>query len=252
MALYEELKGRDLIAAIEPMLKAGVLELRHSDGKVVPCMLKHTWDTLWLHHRPSYRHNCFIWKDVIFENVIMRVLPPTRRFVPSSCMDCYKVVVRPRTLKELFTLAQVQYELDHASKCGIEVRHSVRGNYGGYFYNRGLAEGKACYEMVRKAVDERISPEITVLLKRSCTEMEHGVGPSDVWAVTPEQQHFEQLIESRFAMDIPVLVQQNHLKEHVQRRWIEEAYKFGDPTVDEYIDGPLFEEYVTYHEEDEP
>ena len=249
MALYEDLKGRDIIAAIKPMLKAGVLELRHSDGKVVPCLLKHTWETLWLHHRPSYRHNCFIWKDVVFENIVMRVLPANLRFVPSSCMECYKVVVRPRSLKELFSLAELQYDLDHASKCGIEVRESVRGHYGGYFYNRGLAEGQACYEKVRTAVDERISPEIPVLLKRSCTEMEHGVGPSDTWEVTPAQQQFEELIESRFSMDIPVLVQQNHLKDHVKRRWIEEAYKFGDATVNEYIDGPLFPEYVTFHEE---
>ena len=251
MALYEDIKGRNLIAAIKPLLQRGVLDIRHSDGKIIPRDLRHTWETPWLHHRPSYRHNCFIWKDVIFENVIQTVLPPDKRFVPSSCANCYKVVVRPKNLKQLFQLAELQYALDHASKCGIETRYSVFGMYGGYFYNRGLEEGKACYQRVREAVSKHISPDVKVLLKRSCTEMEHGIGPSDTWEITPAQKHFEDLVEAKFAMDVPILAQQPHLKEHVQMLWIEEAYKLGDETVWEYIDGPLYPDYVTYHE-DEP
>jgi len=249
MALYEELKGRDIIAAVEPLLKQGILELRHSDGKIVPRELRHTYATPWLHHRCSYRHNCFIWKDIVFDNIVTRVLPQGKRFVPSSCMNCYKVVVRPKNLKQLFQLATVQYGLDHASKCGLETRYTVFGMYGGYFYNRGLEEGLQCYKMVRDAVNAHLGEDVKVLLKRSCTEMEHGVGPSDQWEITPEQEHFEKLIKSKFAMDIPILDQQPHLKDHVQRRWIEEAYKLGDETVWEFIDGPLYPEYVTYHGE---
>jgi len=252
MALYEELKGRNIIDAIKPLLQNGVLDVRHSDGKIIPLDLKHTWQTPWLHHRSSYRHNCFIWKDIIFENVVKQVLPQNLWFVPSSCMDCYKVVVRPKNLRQLFQLAEVQYALDHASKCGVETRKTVFGMYGGYFYNRGLDEGKECYEKVRKAVDGHIGKDIKVLLKRSCTEMEHGIGPSDKWQITPAQEQFECLIESKFAMDIPVLAQQPHLKEHVKMLWIEEAYKLGDETVWEYIDGPLYPEYVTYHDEETP
>jgi len=247
MALYDEIKGRNIIAAIKPLLKQDVLELRHSDGKIVPCHLKNTWHTPWLHHRLSYRHNCYIWKDVIFENVIKVVLPKEKWFVPESCQGCFKVVVRPQSLKQLFQLADIQYELNFASKCGIEIRPSVFGNYGGYFYNRGLDEGKVCYDIVKKIVTKQIG-NVPVILKRGCTEMEHGVGPSDKWTITPEQAQFENLIKDTFAMDIPVIGQTPHAQDYVKQLWIEEAYRFGDKTVYDYIDEPLYPGYVTYHD----
>lgn len=248
--LYEEIKSRNIIAAIKPLLQQDVLELRLSDGKVVPFNLKNTWHTPWLHHRLSYRHNCYIWKDIIFENVIKSIWPPGQWFVPESCQGCYKVVARPQSVKQLFQLADLQYELNYASKCGIEIRPSVFGNYGGYFYNRGLEEGLACYKTVKRAVLDEIG-DIPVILKRGCTEMEHGVGPSNEWSVSPAQKQFEDLVKHIFAMDIPVIGQMPHAQDYVKQLWIEEAYKLGDPTVYEFIDEPLYPGYVTYHEEAE-
>ena len=71
-----------------------------------------------------------------------------KKWVPSKCMGCWKVVVRLKTLKQLFSLLQLQMRMGRPSKCGIEVRESVNGLYGGYFYNHSLEEGLECYSAV--------------------------------------------------------------------------------------------------------
>jgi hypothetical protein len=248
MSLYHEIKGRNIIAATKHLLAQDVLEMRHSDGKLMSPGFKNTWQTPWVHHRLSYRNNCYIWKDIVFENIVKQVLPRESWFVPSCCQNCFKVVCRPESLKQLFSLADLQVKLDFASKAGIEIRPSVFGNYGGYFYNRGLSEGLKCYRVVRDAVRDEIG-DIPVTLKRGCTEMEHGVGPSDRWEVTPAQMAFEELIEQKLVMDVPVVGQSPHAKDYVRQIWIEKAYEWGDETVLEYLDpdNPLYPPYVTYH-----
>ena len=248
MSLYYELRGKNIVAAAKHLLEAGVLEMRHSDGKLQSPGFKNTWQTPWVHHRLSYRHNCYMWKDVVFENIITQVLPKEKWFVPRCCQNCFKVVVRPQSVKQLFELAEIQRILNYASKAGIEIRPSVFGNYGGYFYNRGLSEGLDCYKVVRNVIDAQIG-NIPVILKRGCTEMEHGVGPSTLWKVTPEQVAFEELIEQKFVMDVPVVGQSPHAKDYVKQMWIEKAYEWGDPTVFEYLDpnNPLYPPYETYH-----
>jgi len=250
LSYYEILKGRNIIGATKHLLRQGILELRFSDGKLFPAAIKNTWETPWSHQRSSYRSNCYIWKDIIFENIVMTVLPQEMRFVPSGCQNCYKVVVRPKTLKQLFALEELQRRLDLASKCGIEIRPRVFGLYGGYFYNRGLDEGIQCYKIVRQAVDEdkELGPDVAIILKRACTEMEHGVGPSDKWVITEEQKQFEALIDELIVTDVPYVSQTPHAKDHVHQLWIEKAYEWGDTTVYEYLDGkPLYPALVTYH-----
>jgi hypothetical protein len=249
--LYRQLKGRNLIAAIEPMLEKGTVELRPDDGKIRPTKIRHTWKTPWIHHRPSYRHNCFLWNDLAWANVIPNLLPTHLRFVPSHCQNCYKVVCRPKTLADLFMLYDLQRGLDTPSKCGLEVRETVFGNYGGYWYTRGLEQGRERYKQVREAVDTHIGTDTVVLLKRGCTEYELVHGPSDKWEVSPVQEKVEELIESYFVVDIPFWSQQAHIKEHIKQIWIEQAYQLGDETVYQFIDQPLYPPYVTYHEKEE-
>jgi hypothetical protein len=248
MSAYEEIKGRNIIGAVQRLLKAGALEVRMSDGRLTH-NFKNSWDTPWVHTKSSYSNNCYLWKDILFENIIMPLLPPGKRFVPSGCMDCYKVVVRPRNIEQLFALEALEKRLGHPSKCGIELRDTVFGNYGGYFYNRGLDEGLDCYHKVRAAVDDDsvLGPATGVFLKRACTEMEHNCGPSDKWEITDAQMQVEDLINRMIITDVPVIVQSEHAKDHVRQTWIEAAYKWGDNSVLEYTGGPLYPEYVTYH-----
>lgn len=249
MSFYEKLKGGNLIRLFGQLLKAGALKMRDGDGKfMVDFHL--TWDAPWVYTKVDKRMNCFLWKDITFHSIIEKQVPPGHQWVPFACQECYKVVVRPETLKQLFALEKVQRQLDHPSKCGTEERPSVFGNYGGYFYNRGLHEGIDCYKKVRKAVDDHpeLGPEIKVILKRACTEYEHALGPSDKWKPpTQEQLQFEIHLHENFVADHPLQLQPEIIKDEIRQRWIEYAYKIGDKTVYEFNGGkPLYPDYVTY------
>ena len=248
MSYYTELKSKNLIGLTQRLLKAKIIEQRDCDGKFV-CNVTANWDTPWVHVKQSYQSNCYLWKTIIFDHIVQVNLPKDQWFVPVGCQDCWKVVVRPSTLKQLFALESLQRRLDRPSKCGIEIRQQVFGNYGGYFYNRGLEKGLECYKVVRTEIDkhDELGPQVPVLLKRGCTEMEHGVGPSDKWEVSETQIALELEIKDRFVNDVKIVPQSEHAMRHVRQTWIEKAYEWGDPTVFEYIDGPLYPEYVTYH-----
>ena len=174
-----------------------------------------------------------------------------KQFVPSGCMDCFKVVARPKNLKGLFAISKLQKRLGRSAKCGIEHRTHVFGLYGGYWYNRGLNEGLERYREVRKAIDEdpELGPDINVILKRACTEMEMEVGPSDKWELTPEQIEMERLIYKHLDCDLVKRRQSEMCVDFVHARWIEFAYSWGDETVFEYLDParPIYKPLVTYH-----
>lgn len=249
MSYYKEISQDNLIRLLAGKLRSGAFSLRSSDQRFV-ANVQFLWDTPWVHVNPSYRSNCYLWKDITFHEIIEKNLPREKQFAPAGCQECFKVVVRPKTLKQLFALQELQERMQLPSKCGIEIRQSVFGNYGGYFYNRGLEEGLECYKKVRLEVDvdRELGPGVKVLLKRACTEMEHGLGPSNKWELTKGQLDFEIKLRNHFVDDIPMCKQTEESKNYVKARWIERAYDVGDETVFEYNAGePLHPDYVTYH-----
>ena len=87
-----------------------------------------------------------------------------------------------------------------------------------------------------------------LLLKRACTEFEHACGRSDEWEVTDGQNAIEDMVENYVVPDNMTVRQPEHLVWNIKRRWIEWAWKNGDPTYALYTSGkPLYPEYVTYH-----
>jgi hypothetical protein len=98
----------------------------------------------------------------------------TFKIIPKFCFECYKVVVLPRTVAELFKLLMVFEKIDLPNdnwrKCMTEGRPDCSGAYKGFVYCRGIQDGKAAYKIVRKVVSEEISPQLPVDLKRGCSE----------------------------------------------------------------------------------
>jgi hypothetical protein len=94
--------------------------------------------------------------------------------IQEYCFQCYKVVVEPRTVMELFKLL-ILFETLHLPnnnrrKCMTELRPNCSGTYKGYVYCGGLEEGNEVHDLVRKAVSNEISPDISINLKRGCSE----------------------------------------------------------------------------------
>ena len=256
MAYYNEVMRNDIITMCRGLLENRAMFLRDVDGKL-KIDGKTGWQTPWVHVKQGNRANCTLWNTVMFQNIFNAVpfsMKKGRAWVPSGCQSCWKVVVRPPTLKALFALEALQKRLDRECKCGIEQRKHVFGLYGGYFYNRSYEEGMARYQEVRQAVDDdpELGPDVSVILKRGCTEMEHAVGPSNEWQVYPEQIEIEKLVHRTVSTDHEIRRQPPHGKNYVHGRWIRFAYQWGDETVKEYIDTamPLYPPYVTYHDKE--
>lgn len=96
------------------------------------------------------------------------------KVIPRYCFECYKIVIEPRTVMELFKLMMVfdKIELpnDNTRKCIVERRKEVSGTYKGLIYCRGLEEGKEILKVIQAMMSEEISEKIPATLKRGCSE----------------------------------------------------------------------------------
>lgn len=94
--------------------------------------------------------------------------------IPKYCFDCFKVLVFPRNVVELFKLLMIFEKIslpnDNIRKCMVEFREQSSGTYKGFVYCKGLDEGNEVCKIIRKAVSQDISPQVGVSLKRGCSE----------------------------------------------------------------------------------
>lgn len=232
---YMNLTEKDIIEPVRPLLERGLFRFTtagkiESDQQMVS-------ETPWVHVRQCTWRNCSLWHQVWFGHY---------NIIPSGCQECWKVVIRPRTLAELFQVHDLLCALDLPSKCGIEKRYSVHGLYGGYMYNDSKEEGLSCLENIRKMLPDGVE----AFLKRACTEFEHKFGDSSKWGVTPEQLALEKRLDDLFIDTRKKGDQGKELKNHVMANWIRFAYANGDQTAKEFSSKPLYPPYVTYEEQD--
>lgn len=94
--------------------------------------------------------------------------------IPKYCFNCFKVSIKPRTVVELLKLMVVFEKLslpgDSTRKCFVECREQVPGTYAGLIYCQDIGEGVAVMQLLQNVVQEEISKNIPVLLKRGCSE----------------------------------------------------------------------------------
>ena len=256
---YDHLKAYDVVKMLKPLLDTNFY-LRPEDGKLKARQVGISSETPWIHIRHGVGYDCGLWHQITF-NVVVSQLPQDQKFVPRGCHKCWKVVVKPRTLQQLFNLLEVQRILDRPSKCGIEMRPTVGGLYGGYFYNHSVEEGLECYEIVKAQLlnNEHLAPLVSevdsegrttrIILKRGCTEYEHAIGDSSKWSITEGQDFIEDLIDEYIVNEQLSMQQPEHVVWSIKRRWIEFAFEHGDETYKEYTAGkPIAPDYVVYHQ----
>ena len=199
----------------------------------------------WLYVNYSWNTKCALWHNAIFDNF---------GYIPTPCHECFKVVVKPRTVKELFILYELSKSFQTPNKCGAERREFVSGPYSQFFYVSGLEEGLRYYREVREAVNDMLSPDVPVALKCGCTRYELEMGPSDQWQVTAEQVAFESFLKDTISQDImswemEPYAQPQELIDAIQKAWLHWAYHIGDITYLEFTGGrPLFPKGATYHD----
>jgi len=236
---YNDIVKQDIIEPVIKLIQNGTYRFTQSGRLEADYRMQS--ETPWIHVRQG-NQNCALWHQVWFDYY---------GFIPSYCQQCWKVVVRPTTLKELFMLHDIQVEIDRPSKCGIEKRYSVNALYGGYFYNTSLEDGLQCKKEVEAILHERLGPHIKVFLKRACTEFEHKFGDSRNWQVTPEQINLEHRLEDLFVDLTQRNIQGDEQRRHVMANWVRFAYANGDQTARDFMSEPLYPAYVIYKEQAE-
>jgi len=192
----------------------------------------------WIYARYMNK-NCTYLRTFLF-NLISMILPEKERFIPSECLDCYKVVVRPESLGNLKKLKKLMEQMDFPSKCGIERRLEVDAIYGGYWYCEGLDEGLLRLDQVEYAL---LGSGMKPFLKRGCTEYEADFGPSNTWKIKPGQMKIEKEAENRIVFENFKTDQRENDKKEIMGEWSKFTRALGM--------GPVYKSthnYVTYGE----
>lgn len=211
-----------------------------ADELIAPLQAQTAVNIPWIFSGPHpYTPNCALWNQFYFTKF---------HLIPEYCRTrCHKVVVKPRTVKELFMIHEVQKNLGHASKCGVDKRMYTNTAYAGFWYCRSMEEGQARYKEVREHLNEYVpdGENISLILKKGCTEMEDvrnkGGKVSTEWGTpTPEERDLEDRLDSMFTRHDPNINQPEYLKQKIQLDWLEHAYAIGDKTYKEIIQTDIF------------
>lgn len=237
---------------------------RNEDGKIEAKGKSMAIDPPWAYVKPGPAQNCMFWHHMLFRQVFNSAM------VPIQCHNCWKVVLAPRDIEELFACYIMQHEMGRPSKCGTETeRDNTPRNYGGYWYNNSLQEGLECYNAVKAELergkvyereilgcpvkvkfgngyDESVPP---LILKRACTEFEQACGPSDQWNWDDEQVELERIAFDSFSQEITHSRQTDIQLSIIFQDWIHRAFRVGDEKYLLFTNGNrLFPPPVTYHD----
>ncbi len=239
---YQELRGFDVVSVLKPLLKQGWY-ISQGTGKVTMKGKTGMQDSPpWIYTNPDDNKNC----------AVDRAIHETCRFVPTACMDCWKIVVKMDRVVDLFKLLhwQLEYSKGHKKdrfcKCGVEERPYVSYGYGGYFYNASKTEGLKRLKVVKAAVKE-INPDIEVILKRYCTEFEMDLGSTKAYKRPPAADKIEKLTYPWVDPPKTNPKQPIWIKKHIMKTWIEFAHDRGDMSYKQFNNGEsLYPKLDTY------
>ena len=239
MSYYSDLKNIDVIEWIRPLIENKTYKMRQSDGRFVMCEMTDPHESPWHHIRHQPGAKCPYLHHQLFNVISPRT--PAGKFVPRFCQECWKIVIRPHNLKQLFALEKVLVELNWPSKCGVEKRSYTplsKYLYGGYIYSKSAEEGGNRLLKIREVLADTPGLEdVECYLKRACTEMELAMPHSNEWEVTDEQKRVEDILDWMIVYDIVVSETSPHLANKVHMGWIEWAAQHGDETYLDYTDG---------------
>ena len=253
MGLYEELAAVDVMDPIAELLNSRRMRIDPNTQRAAIDFQSIT-PKPWVYAGIDRLRECSLWKDFIFEH--FKIIHP-------GCFSCWKICFRPATLEKLFATMRLQHSMkeqtipgtdrEYHSKCGIERRSYVgaMGGYGAFWYaplDLGLDVAREVHKNVEKRVHAEVDANVSVILKRGCTEFEMMYSPSDKWEEMAENGNWEtkiRMVES-ITPDYkrPMIEDYSMSVIHSQKMWIEHAARHGDMTYMKYSDHRLHPELL--------
>jgi len=215
------------------LFDSGLLVMDNSEGKIKS---KYAIDPkiTYIMVKRSDNRKCRLHFTIFFEQMGL---------LPYRCLDCWKVVIRPRTLKETVELAEKIYDLGCPYKYGYDTREYTFGGYGIFIYNDSLEEAKDRYE---KVLELGAPGGDRTWIQRGCTEMNHNFGSSSEWKLDEEDIKYQKWLEDTFYSEYSEPDQPEVVREFIFSRMVRWAYMIGDDTYKEFIEEELYPEVVRY------
>lgn len=199
----------------------------------------------WLFIRDTLDNKCAVLFDIKYA---------TFNLIPQYCRtSCFKVVIKPTTVYELFQVYEIMKKLDYFGKVGIDDRWYTEGLYAAFSYNETMEEAWEKWKVLRRLVSEQIGDHVKIAAKKGCTEME-GKVPSDTWAFVPDGQiELEAMIDEKLDNTLMYMTQAPWVIRKKFRTFCKEANRVGDLSYKglEHITGPLKGisiKSLTYHD----
>ena len=183
-------------------------------------------DNPWISIKRTPNFLCAVYHRILFDYL---------EVLPSFCMECWKVVARPKTVEDLIKCLFIMRELDLPSKLGTAPRKNTFGLYQCYFYNKSLEDAKETEQLVTDRFHREVDSDMLIYTKRFCTEYEVKFGRSDSVNPTEDMLKWEKIIEEIIDYPESVELQPVPLQRHIIRNWIETASQAGDPTVTRFL-----------------
>jgi hypothetical protein len=241
MSLYEELGRIDFVTPIVGRLP---IEVTSDGNPIVFLRGRLEPKSLWIIHKPiKDERTCDLWHDVYWDFY---------RFIPKSCLSCWKIVMEIPTVRQLMKIMEDQSkETENLCKCGVEVRAFTGklGKYMAFWYGhmtKGLEGGRELHRRIQQQY-----PGVKIILKRGCTEFSNEYPQTDQWDELYMNRgwgRIEAELEKIFVVEyVDVRSTPNLMRPRILRGWIDWAYEHEDETYLDFVDGPPFHKTVTYH-----
>ncbi len=169
-----------------------------------------------------------------------------RGAVPHGCRTCYKVQIKPRSLRELQATYTAAQTLPYAFKSGVALAGRYQsGPYTTLFYLDSLAQARQAHAEMAELMS-KIAPDLPLTIKRGCTEYEIFCGPSDKFTFADDLPEIEAALLARL-QPVTKKLRASPPPQIVFMRWIQAAYQIGDETYRDFTGGRrLYPETVSY------
>ena len=167
--------------------------------------------------------------------------------IPKFCFGCYKIQIEPKSIIDLIKLLvifdKIKLDNNNIRKCIVEMRPNISGFYKGLIYCSGLEEANQVSNFLKRVVNENISSELFVTIKRGCSEYpisypdykkinnfgEQPMNYNEDWKSIEEK--YDALNSIKSNMIIPTVSGLNLHDILIIQNWIDYAKAIGDSSV---------------------